>query len=143
MLFRSKIGGHQVHQRGLVEQHQLWRLGERRRDPVGDVRDVHPHRLCRQIERRLGLEAGAFEGNAERDGTDELPLQRRAVEADSACEIEEALRMFVRTQRMLIEGAAAVAVASFLKTRRRFSGKNVVIIICGANMNTDTLKGIL
>lgn len=58
-------------------------------------------------------------------------------------EIEDALRLFVRTHHMLIEGAAAVAVASFLKTRERMAGKNVVIIICGANMNVDVLKAIL
>jgi len=58
-------------------------------------------------------------------------------------EIEDALRMFVRTHRMLIEGAAAVAVASFLKMRQRFTGKNVVIVICGANINVDVLKDIL
>ena len=58
-------------------------------------------------------------------------------------EIEDALRLFVRTHRMLIEGAAAVAVASYLQTRRRFAGKNVVIVICGANINPDTLKDIL
>lgn len=58
-------------------------------------------------------------------------------------EIEDALRMFVRTHRMLIEGAAAVAVASFLKMRQRWAGKNVVIVICGANINADALKDIL
>jgi threonine dehydratase len=44
---------------------------------------------------------------------------------------------------MLIEGAAAVPIASYLKTRDQLTGKNVVILICGANINLETLKSIL
>ena len=44
---------------------------------------------------------------------------------------------------MLIEGAAAVAVASFVKLRERFGGRNVVIVICGANISPATLKEVL
>jgi threonine dehydratase len=58
-------------------------------------------------------------------------------------EIEDALRMFIRTHRMLIEGAAAAAIASYTKMRHQFAGKNVVIVICGANINPDVLKDIL
>jgi len=58
-------------------------------------------------------------------------------------EIKSSLLMFLNTQHMLIEGAAAVAVASFLKTGRKFAGKNVVIIICGANIDPATLKMLL
>jgi threonine dehydratase len=58
-------------------------------------------------------------------------------------EIADALRLFVRTHHMLIEGAAAVAVASYLKIRHRFAGKNVVIVICGANIGLDMLKKVL
>jgi threonine dehydratase len=44
---------------------------------------------------------------------------------------------------MLIEGAAAVSVAVYLKASERFTGKNVVIIICGANIPLGILKSVL
>ena len=58
-------------------------------------------------------------------------------------EIKESLRMFIQNQHMLIEGAAAVAVASYLKMRKCFTDQNVVIVICGSNINLETLKSIL
>ena len=59
------------------------------------------------------------------------------------CEIADSLRLFMETHHMLIEGAAAVAIASYLKTRERFAGQNVVVVICGANISLKTLKSIL
>lgn len=58
-------------------------------------------------------------------------------------EIRENLRLFMETHHMLIEGAAAVAVASYLKIRDRFAGNNLVIVICGANISPETLKEVL
>jgi threonine dehydratase len=58
-------------------------------------------------------------------------------------EIKEALRLFLRSHGQLIEGAAAVAVASFLRSCERFGGKNVVIVLCGANIDPDVLKEVL
>jgi threonine dehydratase len=58
-------------------------------------------------------------------------------------EIGEALRLFIEAHHTLIEGAAAVAVASYLKTREQFVDANVVIIICGANIDRMTLKKVL
>ena len=58
-------------------------------------------------------------------------------------EIRENLKTFIRNQHMLIEGAAAVAVASYLKIADRYRGKKVVIVICGANLGLGTLKSIL
>lgn len=58
-------------------------------------------------------------------------------------EIEESLRLFLETHHMLIEGAAAVAVASYLKTRHQWVGKTVVIVICGGNISSETLTQVL
>ncbi|HIC89909.1 MAG TPA: threonine/serine dehydratase, partial [Anaerolineae bacterium] len=57
-------------------------------------------------------------------------------------EIRESLRMFMETHHMMIEGAAAVSIASYLKMRDDFTGKNVIIIICGANIGLDTLRQV-
>ena len=58
-------------------------------------------------------------------------------------EIATSLREFISAQHMLIEGSAAVAIASFLQQQERFEGKNVVIVLCGANISLTTLKEIL
>ena len=58
-------------------------------------------------------------------------------------EIATSLRDFLETHHMLIEGAAAVSLASFRKTQRRYEGRNVVIVICGANIGLETLRTVL
>jgi len=57
--------------------------------------------------------------------------------------IAETLRTFIDTHHMLIEGAAAVAVASYVKLREQFVGRNVVIVLCGGNIGLDTLRTVL
>lgn len=58
-------------------------------------------------------------------------------------EIKEAILFILEKHHMIIEGAAAVAVASFLKKKHPFSGKKVVIVISGAKISLETLKKIL
>ena len=58
-------------------------------------------------------------------------------------EIASALRQFMEKHHMLIEGSAAVAIAAFLKQAEQWTGKRVVIVLCGANISLETLKGIL
>ena len=58
-------------------------------------------------------------------------------------EIKESLVEFMDTHHMLIEGAAAVSIAAYLKIQKRLSGKNVVIVLCGANIGVKTLREIL
>ena len=64
-------------------------------------------------------------------------------EVASEAAIAEYLRQFVAAHHMLIEGAAAVPLAAFMKQHGRFAGKNVVIVLCGANIGMTTLKEIL
>ena len=58
-------------------------------------------------------------------------------------EIMGTLRSFIDAHHMLIEGAAAVAIASYLKTADRWADRNAVIVICGANIGCETLRRIL
>jgi threonine dehydratase len=83
-----------------------------------------------------GIEAGSITFALCRDLVDEY----MTVTED---EIKKSLRLFMETHHMLIEGAAAVAIASYLKTCQQWIGKNVVIIICGGNISLETLKGLL
>lgn len=55
-------------------------------------------------------------------------------------EIRAAMRLVMERHHTLIEGAAAVAVAGFLKEKDRFRGRRVVIVLCGANISLDRLR---
>ncbi|MHA2250894.1 MAG: threonine/serine dehydratase [Candidatus Kariarchaeaceae archaeon] len=50
-------------------------------------------------------------------------------------EIKKAIKLVFEHHRLIIEGAAGVAVSSYLKSKERVEG-NVVIIICGGNIDT-------
>ncbi len=58
-------------------------------------------------------------------------------------EIKNAIITLIKTQHLLIEGAAGVALASLLKHAKQFHRRNVVIVLSGANISLDTLKTIL
>ncbi len=57
--------------------------------------------------------------------------------------IADSIRLIAEKHHKIIEGAAGVAVASFLKEIETYKGKTVVIIICGANISMKKLKEIL
>ena len=57
-------------------------------------------------------------------------------------EILDAARRVYREDDQLLEGAAAVAVAAFLKSAGDYAGKTVVIIICGGNADPVLEKSI-
>jgi threonine dehydratase len=58
-------------------------------------------------------------------------------------EIRAALRLMVDAHHKIVEGAAAVAVAAFLRQRERFRDRRVVIVVCGANIATEKLRAVL
>lgn len=58
-------------------------------------------------------------------------------------EIKEAIRLMIDKHSKLVEGAAAVAVAAFVKQAEQFAGQTVVLIICGANISLETLTSVL
>lgn len=58
-------------------------------------------------------------------------------------EIRQAIRLCLEKHHLLIEGAAGVPLAALLKQAGRFQGKNVVVVLCGANMSMETLRTIL
>jgi threonine dehydratase len=58
-------------------------------------------------------------------------------------EIKAAMLTVMNQHHMLIEGAAGVAVAAFLKTQEDYLGKKVAILICGANIGIEKLRSVL
>jgi threonine dehydratase len=57
-------------------------------------------------------------------------------------EIQNAIKMVFHHHRLVIEGAAGVAVASFVKNQEQLEG-NVVVILCGANIDTNKFLSIV
>jgi threonine dehydratase len=83
-----------------------------------------------------GIEAGAITFDLCRTLVDEYVLV-------SEEEIAAAIRTLIEAEHMLVEGAAGVAVAAYHKRRTEFHDKNIVIVLCGANISLQTLKAIL
>jgi threonine dehydratase len=57
----------------------------------------------------------------------------------SETEILDAMRKVRALKGWIIEGAAAVAGAAFLKNAERYKGKRVAVVICGANVSEKVL----
>jgi threonine dehydratase len=96
---------------------------------AGEIREF-PDRPTWSTSTAGGVEPGAIT----------LELCRRFINRSvtvSEDEILDAARRLYREENHLIEGAAAVAVAAFLKTAADYAGKTVVIIVCGGNANPD------
>jgi threonine dehydratase len=51
--------------------------------------------------------------------------------------------MILEKHSILIEGAGALSVASFIKEIERFQNKNVVLILSGLRISLDKLREIL
>jgi threonine dehydratase len=58
-------------------------------------------------------------------------------------EIKQSIKQMIDVHHKIIEGAAGVAFAAFMKQKEQYLGKNVVILLCGANISTKKLKEIL
>ena len=94
---------------------------------AGAIIDV-PERPTYSTSTAGGVEPGAVT----------LEICRRVVDRGvlvTEAEILDAARRVYRMENQLIEGAAAVAVAAFLKTAGAYAGKTVVIVICGGNVD--------
>ena len=58
-------------------------------------------------------------------------------------EIASGIRTAIDDDHQLIEGSAGAAIAALFKRKKTLIGKRVVIIICGGNINSNTLYKIL
>ena len=83
-----------------------------------------------------GIEPGAMTFDICKDVVDRYVVV-------SEDEIAEAMRQFIDSHHMLLEGAAGVAIAGCTKTAEDYRDKNVVIVICGGNISRETLKKVI
>lgn len=58
-------------------------------------------------------------------------------------EISDAIRSVIKHHHKIVEGSAAVAIASLLKRRSQFKNQTTVVIVCGANISHGKLQKIL
>ena len=87
----------------------------------------------------------ATAGGIEEDACTFAPCQRLVddwlvVKEDA---IARAMRRIYREERLVVEGAAGVAVASFVQHKERFRDKRVAIVICGGNVDMDQFKALV
>jgi threonine dehydratase len=61
------------------------------------------------------------------------------VEVDEE-QIAEAMRLYMRSEDDVIEGAAGVAIAGMLARADEIVGKRVVVLVCGGNIASETLN---
>jgi threonine dehydratase len=57
-------------------------------------------------------------------------------------EIAAAMRLMAERHHLLVEGAAALGVAALCQQPQRFSSQTVAIVISGARVSLDTLRGV-
>lgn len=83
-----------------------------------------------------GIEAGSITFELCREVVDEYVTV-------SEEEIAAAMRAFIDTHHMLLEGAAGVALAGLLASGGRYAGQRVAVVICGGNISRDTLRRVI
>jgi threonine dehydratase len=57
-------------------------------------------------------------------------------------QIASAMRLYLKCEDEIVEGAAGVAIASLLEKREEIVGKKVVVIVCGGNVSKDVARQI-
>jgi threonine dehydratase len=75
-----------------------------------------------------------------------LPLAVSVVDEVVTCtegEIASALRDLAFKENQIVEGAAALALAGFLKVSDRCRGQRNVVVLCGANFDRDKIFSVL
>ena len=58
-------------------------------------------------------------------------------------EIAAGIRNGLEDHHQLIEGSAGAAIAALMKKKTELNGKTVVIVICGGNISSNTLRKVL
>jgi threonine dehydratase len=77
-----------------------------------------------------GVEAGAIT----------LPICQQVIDRSllvSESEIRSAMRIIAQSEQWMVEGAAGVALAAFLKESVRYEGRKVAVVLCGRNIALD------
>tara|TARA_B100001179_G_scaffold230406_1_gene217908 strand:- start:1325 stop:2389 length:1065 start_codon:yes stop_codon:yes gene_type:complete len=80
------------------------------------------------------------------DGSLTIPLARAIAPVPVLCseaEIGHALALLARAERLIVEGAAALACAALFQQRDRLAGKTVAVVLCGRNIAFDKFRATI
>ncbi|MBW2018000.1 MAG: threonine/serine dehydratase [Deltaproteobacteria bacterium] len=58
-------------------------------------------------------------------------------------EIRSAIRLMIEKHQILVEGAAALSIASLIKAKRRFQKREVVLLVTGKKISLDLLRSLI
>ncbi|MEM1431828.1 MAG: pyridoxal-phosphate dependent enzyme [Pseudomonadota bacterium] len=75
-----------------------------------------------------------------------FPIASEIVDTSILCsedEIAAALRHLAWTETMLVEGAAALALAGYLAKADTYAGQCSVVVLCGANFDPDVVRPVV
>jgi len=75
-----------------------------------------------------------------------VPIVRRLVDdilLVSEQQIESAVSLFINIEKTVVEGAGAAGLAAVCAYRERFKGRTVGLVLCGGNIDTRLLAGVL
>lgn len=79
-------------------------------------------------------------------GSITVDLCRQVMDAPSFVDEEQilsAMRLMLQAEHWVIEGAAGVALACFLREAERYQGKRVVVVICGRNISPEVWRQVV
>lgn len=85
--------------------------------------------------------AGGIENDAITFELCQQLISRFVVVSEEA--IAAAMRDFIDSHHLLLEGAAGVAIAGLLASAQDFVNKTVVVVICGGNISREALKKVI
>lgn len=80
------------------------------------------------------------------EGSVTLALATEVIDEIVHCgedEIAHALRVLAWTDNLIVEGAAALALAPLLTNPAQYAGKTNVVVLCGANYDQSRMAGVL
>ncbi len=90
--------------------------------------------------------ADALAGGLNKDNKYTFPMVQQYVDETvlvSEEEIAEAILFCVKQQHLIVEGAAAVGIAALLSKTVNKLGKNIAVVLSGANVSMQVLKKII
>ena len=61
----------------------------------------------------------------------------------SEVELENAVTLLIEIEKTVVEGAGAAGLAAMIQHPERFKGRNVGLVLCGGNIDTRLLAGVL
>ena len=101
---------------------------------------------CKIVEtEHLDTLADGVAGGVDADSLT-LPMASEVIDEIVHCDedqIAAALKVLAWDENMLVEGAAALALAAYLADPEKYAGQTSAVLLCGGNYEVEQLRGII